>query len=197
MPIIIGAGTDEASFVSDWLLNQMSGGDFEGHVVRLLGPEGAQVAARYPRKDAGPVSSAMGQFSGDWIFVANTRATADAWNRSGRPAWLYHSQAAFPEHHPGRKMGAFHGYAFDNGALNIVEWDPEGIFDALTDRMSQRLAAFAHTGDPNVDGLPHWEPYDRKNDAYLLLDHQQDIPSRGLRPEDLDPLQKAIETRGH
>jgi carboxylesterase type B len=139
----------------------------------------------------------MGQFTGDWFFVANSRATADAWSRAGRPAWLYHSIAAFPEGTPGAQMGAFHGYAFDNGALNSVEWDPEGVFDQLTKRMSLRLAAFARSGDPNVEGLPRWELYDREGDAYLLLDHEEDTPSRGLRPEDLDPLQKAIQERGH
>jgi para-nitrobenzyl esterase len=40
--------------------------------------------------------------------------------------------------------------------------------------MSQTWLAFARTGDPNHDALPHWEPYDTKRRPTMLFD----VPAR-------------------
>ena len=39
----------------------------------------------------------------------------------------------------------------------------------LADRMAQSWANFAHTGNPNVEGLPEWHPYSRGNgECYMF-----------------------------
>ena len=43
---------------------------------------------------------------------------------------------------------------------------------ALADKMSRAWAAFARTGNPNVVGLPQWQPYTRQNGATMIFDNQ-------------------------
>ena len=43
---------------------------------------------------------------------------------------------------------------------------------ALADKMSRAWAAFARTGNPNVAGLPQWQPYTRQNGATMIFDNQ-------------------------
>ncbi len=45
----------------------------------------------------------------------------------------------------------------------------------LADRMSQSWANFAHTGDPNVEGLPKWNPYTRENGECFLFDPKPQV----------------------
>jgi para-nitrobenzyl esterase len=196
VPLLIGIAADEGALVGEAILDRMNRGDFSAHLKRLIGEGANEVIARYPHDGQTILKSPMAQFTTDWLFTANARGTADHWARAGHPAFLYFNAAAFPPDHPGAAMGSFHGYAFNNGAMNAIDWDPKGVFDPLSARMMRRLGSFIRTGDPNVGGLPVWEPYDRASDPYLHLDHDADTPSRGLRPGDLDPLQRAIETRG-
>ena len=196
VPMLIGSATEDGGLVGDALLNLIFGNDFSGHVKRLIGDEAEDVLARYPNNSSDVLRTPMAQFTTDWIFTANARSAAANFAQGGRSAYLYVNTARFPPGHPGETAGAFHGYAFGNGMLNALEWDPDGVFDPLSQRMMRRLGAFIHSGDPNIEGLPKWDTYNQESDSYLLVDHATDTPSKGLRPLDLDPLQRAIESRG-
>ena len=37
--------------------------------------------------------------------------------------------------------------------------------------MSRSWAQFAHTGNPNVEGLPEWEAYTAENGELMIFDH--------------------------
>ncbi|MCQ2095553.1 MAG: carboxylesterase family protein [Bacteroidaceae bacterium] len=48
--------------------------------------------------------------------------------------------------------------------------DPSADDLLLADRMAQAWANFAHTGNPNVEGLPVWHPYTRQNGECFIFD---------------------------
>jgi len=53
----------------------------------------------------------------------------------------------------------------------------------LADRMAQSWSNFAHTGNPNVEGLPEWHPYTQQNGECLLFGPEIEIRNnfdRGL-----------------
>ena len=55
---------------------------------------------------------------------------------------------------------------------------------ALADLMSSVWAAFAHTGNPNVKGLPKWKPYTAKNGEMMVFDYKCRVrhnPDRSLQ----------------
>ena len=196
VPLLIGSASEDGGLVGEAILDRMSRGDFQSHVRRLVGDDAENVLATYPNDSSTLLTTPMAQFTTDWIFGANARTAAATFARGGRTAFLYLNAAGFPEEHPGHQAGAFHGYAFGNGSLNALAWDPGGVFDPLTSRMMQRFGAFIHSGDPNTAALPRWRAYTEATDPYLLLELTGDIPSKGLRSTTLDPLQRAIETRG-
>ena len=45
----------------------------------------------------------------------------------------------------------------------------------LADRMAQSWANFAHTGDPNVDGLPQWHPYSEQNGECFIFSPEPEV----------------------
>ena len=88
----------------------------------------------------------------------------------------------------GGKLGASHGaempFVFRNvdASANIV-----GVGDdrhRLEDQISGAWLAFAHKGDPNHPGLPHWAAYDAKNRTTMVFDSESravDDPGRDDR----------------
>ena len=46
---------------------------------------------------------------------------------------------------------------------------------ALADKMSRAWVAFAKTGNPNVRGLPNWQPYTRENKATMIFGNQPEV----------------------
>ena len=96
---------------------------------------------------------------------------AEARARQGAPAWVY--QLDWPARLPSGRSGAFHTsdipLMFDTlGAPGSGAVGPES--QAMADRMSQTLAVFARTGDPNHAGLPAWTPYDLERRQTLIWD---------------------------
>lgn len=100
----------------------------------------------------------VGSTSND-IAADNLCAAAKGWAAGGKePCYRYH----FSRPLPGDQKGAFHSgdlwYWF--GTLDkcwrpFTEWDKK-----LSHTMISYLCAFAKTGCPNAEGLPHWKPGD-------------------------------------
>ena len=42
----------------------------------------------------------------------------------------------------------------------------------LADKMSSAWIEFIRTGNPNVKGLPKWEPFDGEHQATMLFDNK-------------------------
>ena len=89
----------------------------------------------------------------------------------GSPAFVY--QLDWASRMPNGRTGAFHTsdipLMLDNvAAEGSGAAGPEA--QAMSDRMSDALVAFARTGDPNHAGLPRWMPYSLERRETMLMD---------------------------
>jgi para-nitrobenzyl esterase len=97
---------------------------------------------------------ARSTFEQHQLFTAHVPTYAYEFADRGSPMYL-----PFPESFP---PGAFH-------AAEVPYLFNDDKFEAAANLSQRRLSAqmmrywgnFAHTGDPNGDGLPHWSPFDR------------------------------------
>ena len=116
-----------------------------------------------------------------WTFVCPSLELADAMHRRGANAYVYYfsrvRDSAFA-----RELGAYHGaeipYVFDKHD----DWLPTDSIDReLTDTIMSYWVEFARTGDPNVDGLPDWPPWDGTEVLELGTEAQStEHPERAL-----------------
>jgi para-nitrobenzyl esterase len=74
------------------------------------------------------------------------------------------------------KLKAFHTldipFIFENVDLATAMTGANQSRYALQDRMSAAWSAFAHTGNPNVKGLPEWPAFDATRRATMFLDDE-------------------------
>jgi para-nitrobenzyl esterase len=72
---------------------------------------------------------------------------------------------------------------------------PRGAYDReLADIIGRYWVQFATTGDPNVEGLPAWPPYNRETDTHLELGDEVGARS-GFRREACELFEAMLETR--
>jgi para-nitrobenzyl esterase len=99
--------------------------------------------------------------------IAPARWMAQAMQGMKSKAYLYEVVWAYPSP-GGQQLGAFHGIdpylMFDSPP---VPRDATG--DALAEALRDYWVQFARTGNPNVQGLPTWQPYDSATGSYLEL----------------------------
>ena len=112
----------------------------------------------------------------DWLFRPKTLITLDALggNRQA-PTYAYLFTWRSPVSH-----GSVHGnelcFCFNrlHQAPNIVP-EPTSEDLRLADTMSTIWSAFAHTGNPNVESLPAWQPYTKENGELMILDYNCEL----------------------
>ena len=108
----------------------------------------------------------------DWLFRPKTIITADfiADNRNAN-TYMYMFMWKSPI-----SKGSVHGaelkFCFNRlyHQHNDVPSPTEEDFK-LADIMSSSWAKFAHTGDPNINELPTWKPYNAKNGEMMIFDY--------------------------
>jgi para-nitrobenzyl esterase len=125
---------------------------------------------------AWPNYSPQDLLSIDWLFRPKTLITLDAIGEHRQaPTYAYLFTWRSPVSH-----GSVHGnelcFCFNrlHQAPNIVP-EPSSDDLSLADTMSNIWSAFAHTGNPNVDGLPAWQPYTKENGEVMILDHNCEL----------------------
>jgi para-nitrobenzyl esterase len=103
-----------------------------------------------------------------------SRATTQAERKAaqgGAPAWLYIWEWATPAFDG--KLGAVHGHDVD-ASFNLYRNGICGTGDKTGRLMAKRLAstfvAFAKTGKPDNDQIPHWPAYDATTRATMVFD---------------------------
>jgi para-nitrobenzyl esterase len=94
------------------------------------------------------------------------------------PTWMYIWEWATPAYDG--KFGAVHGHDVDASFHNVR--GPICGSGCLAGRvMADRLAgawiAFAKTGDPNHDGIPHWPPYDLAKRSTMMFASEMRVES--------------------
>ena len=116
----------------------------------------------------------------DWLFRPKTLITADAITSTEAgsrgaarkaPTYMYMFTCRSP-----KSKGSVHGYELNYcfNTLNLAQQDLPVVPDEdrqLADVMSNVWAQFAHTGNPNVNGLPTWHPYTPANGELMVFDH--------------------------
>ena len=125
---------------------------------------------------AWPNYSPQDLLSIDWLFRPKTLITLDAiGGHRQAPTYAYLFTWRSPVSH-----GSVHGnelcFCFNRllQAPNIVP-EPSSDDLILADIMSNIWSAFAHTGNPNVDGLPTWQPYTKENGEVMILDYNCEL----------------------
>ncbi len=126
----------------------------------------------------------------DMMFRPKTIITADAASKSKRaPVYNYMFIWKSPRTHLSAH-GAELNFCFNT--LHLAGRDlpnPSESDLLLADLMSQSWANFAHTGNPNVDGLYEWQPYSVENGECLLFGTKIEVRNNFDRG-----LQKIIDT---
>jgi len=122
--------------------------------------------------------------SGKTPYLVQAQVFTDAQTRSraimqaerkaeqgGAGAWMYIWEWATPAF--GGKLGAVHGHDVD-ASFNLYRNGICGTGDRVGRLMAKRLAstfvAFAKTGNPDNDQIPHWPPYDARTRATMVFD---------------------------
>ena len=133
---------------------------------------------------AWPGHSPQDLLSIDWLFRPKTIITADAIGQSRKAkTYMYMFTWKSPVN-----QGSQHGHEL-KFCFNTLHHSPNELPQPtqddlrLADLMSSAWAQFAHTGNPNTEGLPTWNPYTAENGEMMILDyncHVRNNPDRRL-----------------
>ena len=111
----------------------------------------------------------------DWLFRPKTLITADALASHLSPLTSHLYMYMFTWRSPVNR-GSVHGHEL-KFCFNTLHHSPNELPEPTTadlklaDTMSSVWAQFAHNGNPNVDGLPAWQPYTAENGELMVFDH--------------------------
>ena len=98
-------------------------------------------------------------------------------DQGGAPVWKYYFswQSGVRE----GRLGAYHcidiPFAFNNVDASASMLGADASRYPLASRMSGAFAQFARTGDPNIEMLPAWQPFDRQNRAMMRMDKEPEL----------------------
>ena len=177
IPMIAGYNNDEATLfysgiLSPTVLAYRLDDDLAKRDAALAGIYGennaAALNALYGLDDTDKLASNATDMLGDDMFGVHMRYIARANAAAGQPSYTYLFTWNFPNKN--QTIGAYHSaeipFVFDSH-LPIVDLREEDV--ALTDMMTNYWANFAHSGDPNSDGLPVWPLHDAASDQWMEL----------------------------
>jgi len=132
-------------------------------------------------------SPAVDQATDDILVACPVGAEAALTTSAGRRAFVYR----FDRSVPGKgesELGAFHSlelpYVFGTFQARTFSWLP---FTPTDHRLSQIIEAywtnFAKLGDPNGPGLPHWTPWNTRQEPYLVFSQSGNaVPQQSFSP---------------
>ena len=123
-------------------------------------------------KEAYPDATPQDLVSIDWLFRPKTIITADyiAESRKARTftyMFQWRSPVTNASQHGHELKFCFN--TLHHSKNELPEASQQDL--ALADLMSSAWAQFAHTGDPNINGLPQWKPYTAQNGVMMVFDH--------------------------
>ena len=108
----------------------------------------------------------------DWLFRPKTLITADSLSiLNSKFLYMYF----FAWRSPVNK-GSVHGHEL-KFCFNTLHHSPNELPQPtaedlkLADTMSSAWAQFAHNGNPNIDALPAWQPYNAENGEMMVFNH--------------------------
>ena len=179
VPILIGTTFNELQRLS---YNQpMTLDDARKQLIKTFGDETDAYIKAFA--DAYPDYTPQDLLSIDWLFRPKTIITADAIAESRKAdTYMYMFNWRSPV-----SKGSVHGaeLKFCFNRLHHSHSDlpsPSKEDLTLADLMSSAWAQFAATGNPNIEGLPAWQPYTARNGEMMIFDYNCRIRNNPDRP---------------
>ncbi|WP_313190127.1 carboxylesterase/lipase family protein [Sphingobacterium sp.] len=188
IPIIIGSNSAE---VSSGFVNAQS----KEELFAQFAPYEKEAKNAFDQNGNKAFSDILNMVNTDKVWAEPARLTARAFSQKGTDSYIYlfdYVQNAFEKQF---ELGAPHATEIPY-VFNTLSSRPD---NQLTERdlkvaslMNTYWANFAKTGNPNADGLPLWEKYNKEND--ILLEIRRDgtaISSPDPKKARLDVIEKA------
>jgi para-nitrobenzyl esterase len=187
VPVINGNNADEGSimvmFSHEYRFKPLQATDYEKRIRYLVGDDQQvidQLTARYPLENYEDAGAALAELFGDSFMACNVQEASQVLSKS-TPVYGYtftYPDAAFILPEP-RQLGAFHAAELQfvfHAPMNWFKRRFSGEELALANAMMDYWSQFAHTGNPNKDGLQPW-PLFFDGNKQMVFDRQLSLSS--------------------
>jgi carboxylesterase type B len=186
VPLIVGGNSDEGRlFTKDWPIRTAS--DARAYAEQNFGGKAPAMLSLYGLETDAAVPAGISYAFGDTQFNYGVRGLARGMSAIQPKVWRY----LFTRAPAGEQAAPTHSeeidYVFGNlGAHRFVARGEMNTDDRrLSETMTRAWAQFAHTGDPNAEGLPSWPKFTPQTDEYLEFGDEVRT-ARGYRSQYLD-----------
>lgn len=172
VPLLIGWNSAEGAMFA----NARSAADYEAGVRKAEGPLADTLLRLYPADGGASAADVQAQEMADTVFGWRALSIAQARAGEGRaPTYVYWFDTPPPRRadSPYHAAGAMH-----SEELGFVWGSPAQAGWPVADRsisaaMQDHWIAFALTGNPDVDSLPHWQPFGRSGTVQRFSQGQE------------------------
>ena len=189
--LMAGTNTDEGTMFSGGA-GKMSVEDFQDEIRDRYKDAADAVLEIYPVTSKDQIKQAVNQSINDVWFAQPTRWMVRGMARKNKNSYLYHFAHQSMNWPAGGSAHAAE-LAFVFGNLDPDKQTPS--YRALSHAMMTYWTQFAKTGNPNVEGLPEWPPYQETTDLNIVLDTDMRVESNYLK-KSLDTLDRVYKQIG-
>jgi len=197
VPLLTGSNGDEGTTFLPYFQPAFGKGvkGFKTYSAITLPETAEEITKVYPASNDAEADLSFGHLFADVLFTYPQRVWAAGMGSVKSPAYLYHFTWEPPVKDT-KKYGSFHaaeiGYIF--GSLDLWDAKPTKADEEFSKTISDIWVQFAHTGNPNVNGLPEWKPFTAENQAYMELG-KKITPKTNLRMAEIGLIDEAFKKR--
>jgi para-nitrobenzyl esterase len=177
VPVLIGTVEFEVNFFPNTHLDPIDSAQLHAAVKGLTRADDAEVdklIARYHEGRPKDSDIDLSQIMASDAFRAQVITEADRKSKQPAPVYAYYFTWKSPVRDG--KLKSFHTLEIPFTVENVDEAKSMTGTGAdrypLQEKMSGAWAAFAHTGNPNHKGLPHWPAFNTGQRATMIFDNQ-------------------------
>jgi len=182
IPLMMGSTEHETYFFPGQPIENFDDAELSNRVMQITGAssrDAANLINVYRRGRPGVNNVKLFHIiNSDSTFRRNVITQAELKSdQGGAPVYKYYFswQSRVRE----GRLGAYHcidiPFAFNNVDESASMLGADQSRYTLASRMSGAFAQFARTGDPNMDLLPRWEPFDRDRRAMMRMDEEPEL----------------------